>query len=205
MRMLYTGTDSAMERAQSDKFDAILKEENKVEISESTINIYMHLLREYKNAKNQNDACMLIYLVKMIEKHLESLAVIQANTCEGSKTNDRQVIVQPSTLKKLYTLLKKIRNDSIPDLTCAIFFYKQSIDKSCSLLFGIIGRHNSVDLVEEFKSILNETLTKKSHAEVMKVVQSFVPQYLITKLKQKGKSNQEMITAATLDISEAIK
>lgn len=76
MRMLYTGELTAAERASNGQFDKILKEDNKIELSESSINIYMHLLRQYKGAKNQNDACMLIYLVKTIEKHLESLVAI---------------------------------------------------------------------------------------------------------------------------------
>lgn len=76
MRMLYTGERSAAEKAEKGEFDKILKEDNKIELSESSFNIYTHLLRHYRNAANQNDACMLIYLVKAVEKHLESLVTI---------------------------------------------------------------------------------------------------------------------------------
>lgn len=165
----------------------------------------MHLLRQYRKASNQNDACMLIYLVKAVEKHLESLATVQLNTCDDSSSEPRNAIVNPSTLKKLYKLLKKIRNDPVPDLTCAIYFYKQSIDSSCALLFKIIGKHNSISLVHEFKSLLQEKEYKRSFEDSLKVLELFLPDSLQQKLRRNGKEKAVQLGELKLEISAAIK
>lgn len=146
-----------------------------------------------------------MYLVKTIEKHLESLAAIQLNTCDDSSAEPRNVIVKPSTLKKLYKLLKKIRNDSIPDLTCSIYFYKQSIDKSCSLLYKIIGKHNVINLVEEFKKILNETEYNRSFEDCLQLLELFVSECHLQKLRKNGKQSTVLLGEIKLSISSAIK
>ena len=52
MRILHTGNASICSELQAGEFKKILKEDHKIELSESSFNIFLHLLRQYKAAKN---------------------------------------------------------------------------------------------------------------------------------------------------------
>lgn len=191
MRVMYTGKTNIAELVDSSDKTKVLKEFNKTELNESFFKILIHFLKKYRKASNENDACMLIFLIKSVQKHLEKLIHIQKPVINVKDYKKKSVVIKPTTLKKLYDLLKKMKDDVIPDLKCSIFYYKQGISKSCDLLFKLLGRHRTISIPDKIREILTSVEDKYSFDECFEIFGLLIPKRLRNLLKTKKNADSE--------------